>query len=160
MPFFSLPKIISFFVSIFYRKNCENRRFCPPKTLPKSMQKAFEIDVPTNMRFFSDVCLKKPLPQERRPLIFAGRAIVLLAFHTFLHFAFGMHFRFKKPTKNPSKTRSEPLKNRCQKRIVFQHRFFRVSAWILEGLGPPRWSQVGQKGPAKLLGQPFLTLLS
>ena len=33
--------------------------------------------------------------------------------------------------------------NRCRKRIVFQHRFFRVSASILEGLGPPTWNQIG-----------------
>ena len=37
---------------------------------------------------------------------------------------------------------SEPLQNRSQKRVVFQHRFFRVLASISEGLGPPRWSQV------------------
>ena len=36
----------------------------------------------------------------------------------------------------------EPFQNRCRKRVVFQHRFFRVSASILEGLGPPTWSQV------------------
>ena len=42
---------------------------------------------------------------------------------------------WKKPTKNPPKMRSEPFKNRCQKRVAFQHRFFRVSASILQGLG-------------------------
>ena len=56
-----------------------------------------------------------------------------------------MNFRSKKPTKNPSKTRPEPLQNRCWKCVVFQHRFFRVLASILEPLGPPTWSQVGLK---------------
>ena len=51
----------------------------------------------------------------------------------------------KKPTENPSETKSEPSQNQCQKCIVFYHRFFRVSASILEGLGPPTWSQVGLK---------------
>ena len=50
----------------------------------------------------------------------------------------------RKPFKNPSKTRSEPYKNRCKKHIVFQHRLFLVSALILEPVGPPNWSQVVQ----------------
>ena len=37
--------------------------------------------------------------------------------------------------------KAERLKNRCQKRVVFQRRFFRVLASILEPLGP----QVGAK---------------
>ena len=61
-----------------------------------------------------------------------------------------MHFRTKKPTKKPSKTRSEASKNRCQKRLVFQLRFLRLLASILEPLGPPKWSQVGHKGSKKL----------
>ena len=56
-----------------------------------------------------------------------------------------VHFSFQKSSQNPSKTRSEPFKNRCRKRVDFQHRFFEVLASIWEGLGPPRWSQVGQK---------------
>ena len=37
-------------------------------------------------------------------------------------------------------------KNRCRNRVVFEHRFFGVSASILEPLGPPRWSQVRLSG--------------
>ena len=51
-----LPKFISFFASIFYRKNCENHGFWPPKTLPKPSQNPLKIDVPKNMRFFMDFC--------------------------------------------------------------------------------------------------------
>ena len=57
----------------------------------------------------------------RFSLIFAGRAIVLLAFHKIQCFAFGMHFGSEKPTKNPPGTTSEPFRNRCRKRVVFQH---------------------------------------
>ena len=49
----------------------------------------------------------------------------------------------KKPAKNHPKTRSEPFKKRCQKRVVFKHRFFGVSASIWEPLMLPSWSQVG-----------------
>ena len=55
---------------------------------------------------------------------------------------------------------SEPLQNRSQKRVVFQHRFFRVLASISEGLGPPRWSQVGSYSPKKLWGSDFFTILN
>ena len=57
MRFFSLPKIILFFASIFSRKKCKNHGFWPPKTLPKSIQNAFKIDVPQNLHFFSDFLL-------------------------------------------------------------------------------------------------------
>ena len=65
-------------------------------------------------------------------------------------FAIFVNVCLKKRLKNPSKTRPEPFQNRCRKCIVFQHRFFRLSASILEGLGPPRWSQVGSFGSKKL----------
>ena len=53
-----------------------------------------------------------------------------------------MYFSSKKPSKNPSKMRSECLKTQCQKRAFFWHRLFRVLASILEGLQPPSWSQI------------------
>ena len=56
MRFFSLPKIILFFASIFSRKKCKNHGFWPPKTLPKSIQNAFKIDVPKNMDCFEVFC--------------------------------------------------------------------------------------------------------
>ena len=71
------------------------------------------------MRFFNDFGSKKLLLQKGRPLIFAGMASVLLAFHTIQRFAFCVRFGSEKPTKNLSKTKSEPFENRCQKRIEF-----------------------------------------
>ena len=65
-----------------------------------------------------------------------------------------VHFQTKKPTKNLSKTKSEPLQNRRQKHDVFQHRFFEVLDSILEPLGPPRWSRVGHFGAQTLLNKP------
>ena len=70
-----------------------------------------------------------------------------------------MRFWSKKPTKNPSKTTSEPFKNRGRKRVVSQHRFFKVSASILEPLGPPTWSQVGHFGLKTRRRLPVWTVL-
>ena len=100
-------------------KKCENRGFWPPKTLPKPSQNLSKNDVPENMQFFInfcsnfDACCKSQHQKNVRP------RSVLLTFHTIQCIAFCVHFRSKKPTKNPSKTRSEPFKNRCQKRVVF-----------------------------------------
>ena len=105
-----------------------------------------KIEVPKNIRFFIDFCLIFVICCKRQHRKFIGPANVLLAFHTFQFFDFRIHFFSEKPTKNPSKMRSEPFQNRCRKRVVFQHRFFRVSDSILEPLGPPRWSQVGHFG--------------
>ena len=69
-------------------------------------------------------------------------------------------FVAKNLLKNLSKTTSEPFKNRCQKCVVFQHRFFRVSASIFEGLGPPRWSQVGFKSQFPQYSTRFLAILN
>ena len=66
---------------------------------------------------------------------------VLLAFHTIQRVARCMHFWFKKPVKNPSKTMSEPIKNRCKKHIVFHHRVF----WALASIWEPLGLQVGAK---------------
>ena len=113
MRFFCLPKIVLFFASIFSRQNRENQWFWPPKTLPKPFQNPFKIDVPKNMRFFIEFCSKNALLQKCQHQKNMRPRSVLLGFHTFQCFAFGMHFRSKKPTKNPSKTRPEPFKNRC-----------------------------------------------
>ena len=94
------------------------------------------------MRFFVDLCSKKPLSQERRPLIFAGRAIVLLAFHTIQCFAFGMHFRSKKPTENLCKTKLELLKIDTENVLVFYIDFF--ASW------PRFWNLLGLQVGAKL----------
>ena len=145
MRFLSLQKIILFFASIFSRKNRENHGFWPPKTLPKPSQNPFKIDVPKNIRFFIEFCSKNAFLQQRRHRFRIGFSNTFCLSGTFLRIAFRMHFGSKKPTKNQSKTTSEPFKNRCQKCVVFQHRFFRVSASILEPLGPPTWSQVGFK---------------
>ncbi len=140
---FFVTLILYRFLSKKRSQKCENRGFWLPKPNPKPSQNRLKIDVPQNMQFSIDfcsnfdVCSKSQHQKNVRP------RSVLLAFHTIQCFAFCMRFRSKKPTKNLSKTMSEPFQNRCQKRVVSQHRFFRVSASILEGLGPPTWSQVG-----------------
>ena len=92
--------------------------FWPPKTLPKSTQNAFKIDVQKNMHFFIDfcsnlvACCKSQHQKNVRP------RSVLLAFHTIQRFACCMHFWCKKSTKHLPITTSEPYKNQCKKRIV------------------------------------------
>ena len=140
--FVALPECASKTTSKKYRKNCGKHGFWPPKTVPKSIQNAYKIDVSKNMRIFIDFCCFLVACCKSRTSNFMRPRNVLLAFHRTHVFAFGMRFRSKKLTKNPSKTRSESFQNRCLKRVVFQHRFFRVSASILEGLGPPSWNQV------------------
>ena len=135
--FCALPECASRTTSKKHRKNCENHRFWLPKTLPKSIQNASKIDVSKNMRFFMDFCWFLVACCKSRTSNFMRPRNVLLAFHRNQVFAFGIRFRSKKRFKNPSKTRPEPFQNRCQKCAVFQHPFFRVSASIWEGLGPP-----------------------
>ena len=139
-----------------WRKNWKNKRLWLPKTFPKSFQNASENDVPRNIRFFNDFCSKQPLSQERRHRFCIGFSNTFCLSDAFLQIALGMHFWFKKHTKNPSETMSEPSKNRCQKRIVFRHRFFWVLASILEPIiGPPSWSQVGNFRAKNFDGCPF-----
>ena len=113
------------------------RRTWRPKTLPKSFQNASKNAIPTNIRFFSDFDSKKPMSQERRHRFRIGFYNTFGLSDALPHIAFGMDFGSKKPTKNLWKTTPEPFQNRCHKRVVFQHRFFRVSASIWEPLGPP-----------------------
>ena len=107
--FLALPKRLPKFASKKYRKKSENRGFWPPQTLSKSFQNASEIDVPTNMRFFSDFRSKKPLSQERRHRFRIGFSNTFCLSDTFLQIAFGMDFGCKKPIKNLSKTTSGPF---------------------------------------------------
>jgi len=55
--FWSLLIHASKFGSKKHRKTCENRGYWPPKTVPKSVQNAFKIDVPQNKPFFLDFLL-------------------------------------------------------------------------------------------------------
>ena len=123
-------------------KKCENRGFGPPKTLPKSSQNASENDVPTDMGFFIDFCPILDACRKGRPLIFAGRAIVLLAFYTIQGFAFYIHFRSEKPTENPSKMKPEPLKIDAENVLFFNIDFLRFR--------PRFWSLLGLQDGAKL----------
>ena len=55
--FLALPERASKTTSKKHRKKCENQEFWAPKTLPKSIQNAFQIDVPQNLHFFIDFLL-------------------------------------------------------------------------------------------------------
>ena len=114
----------------------------PPQIHPKCLQNR----CPQKHDFFIHFCLKSALLQKCRHRFRIGFYQSEWPSDVFLQVAFCMDFRSKKPTKNLSKTRSEPFQNRCRKRVDFQHRFFKVLASIWEGLEPPRWSQVGHFG--------------
>ena len=136
--FLASSKRASKMTSKKHRKKCENQGFWLPQTVPKSTQNASQNDVPKSMRFFMDfgwhfvACCKGRC--GIRTIIYS----VLLTFHAIQYFACRLHLRSEKLTKNPPKTTSEPFKNRCRKRVVFWHRFFRLSASIWGSLGPPR----------------------
>ena len=85
--------------------------------------------------------------------------LMFLRFLLKTHFCNFRTFFFEKWPKNPSKTKPGRLKNRCQKYVVFRHRFFRVLVSISEPLGPPSWSQVGHFGLKKLGGAPSWAFL-
>ena len=102
-------------------KKLEKSRIWVSQTLPNSCQKPSKINVPKNMRFFTDFCSKNVLLRKRRHQFRIGFYSVFCLSDTFLRFTVRMHFGSEKPTKNTSKMRVEPLKNRCQKRVVFQH---------------------------------------
>ena len=85
-----------------------------------------------------DLCSKNASLHKRRHQFRIVFYSVFCLSDTFLGIAVQMHFRFEKPTKNPSKTRSDTSKNRCWKHFVFQYHFCYVLGSILESLGPPR----------------------
>ena len=117
--FFALPKRAAKLTPQKHRKNCENLGFSWSKTLAKLIQNPFEIDAPKNIQSLIYICLEIPLLQKRRHRFRIGFSNTFCLSGTFLRIAFRMHFGSKKPTKNQSKTTSEPFKNRCQKRVVF-----------------------------------------
>ena len=158
--FFGSSKRASNFASQKHRTNTEHIWFWPPKTVPKTLQNQIKIDVPKNIEIFIDFWSISAPRCKSRTLIFVRMAIVLLGFYTIRAFAFGMRCGRQNHAKNHSKTRSEPFKTRCRKHVDFQRRFSEVLAWIWEGLGLPRWSQVRYFGPPKLLNSSFFTLLS
>ena len=84
-----------------------------PKTRSKSSQNRSPEKHAIFYRFLSNFCylLQALTSKFRRP------SQCFVAFHTFRFFDFRLQFYSKKPTKNPSKTTSEPFKNRCQKCI-------------------------------------------
>ena len=54
--FFRLSNCACKMTSKKHRKKCENQGFWPPKPFPKRGQNPYKIDVPKNMRFFTDFC--------------------------------------------------------------------------------------------------------
>ena len=112
------------------------------------------------MRFFTDFCSKNVLLRKRRHQFRIGFYSVFCLSDTFLRFAVRMHFGSEKPTKNASKMRVEPLKNRCQKRDVFQHWFFRVLASSWRVLAPQDGGKLAPNSIFEFTRLPSLTFLN
>ena len=87
----------------------------PPKTFPKCLQNRN----PKKHAIFHRFLFNFVFCCNRQHQKFIGPANALSAFHTIWLFAFGIRFGSKKPTKNLSKTTSEPFQNQCQKHVVF-----------------------------------------
>ena len=121
----------------------------PPKTLPKTLPNRYSKKHMIFERIFETIFQIQGL-ETLKICVSLRREHDVQGFRTKICFNIFLSLGFENPPQNPCKTRSEPLKNRCRKRVVFEHRFFTVSASILEGLGPPRWSQVGHFGLQKL----------
>ena len=115
-----------------------------PKTIPKTLPNGGSQKHMIFERIFNNI-FQNSKPRNLENINFPRGKSLFLRFSLKSCFCHFRAFSIKNPTPNPSKTKSKPLKNRCQKRIVFRHRFLRLSASILEPLGPPRWSQVGSK---------------
>ena len=62
--FFALPKRAAKTTSKKHRKKCENQEFWSPKTLPKSAQNAFKIDIPKNIKVWGYISV---FPWNRAP---------------------------------------------------------------------------------------------
>ena len=112
------------------------------------------------MRFFTDFCSKNVLLRKRRHQFRIGFYSVFCLSDTFLRFAVRMHFGSEKPTKNTSKMRVEPLKNRCQKRVVFQLWFFRVLASSWKVLAPQDGGKLAPNSIFEFTRLPSLTFLN
>ena len=105
------------------------------------------------MRFFTDFCSIFAACCKSQHRFRIGFYNTKWLSDVFLQVAFCMDLGSKKPSKNLSKTMPGRPKNRSRNRIVFQHRFFRVLASILEPLGPASWSHVGSKSFPKVFPQ-------
>ena len=105
--FFRLPNRAGKMILKKHRKNCENKGFAPPKTLPKSFQKPSKINVPKNVRFFMDLWSKNASLHKRRHQFRIGFYSVFFACRTlFLVPLFACMFDLKNlpkilPKRNP-----------------------------------------------------------
>ena len=116
---------ISIFMGLrphFGRFLASKPRFWLAKTLPKSTQNAFKIEVPKNMQFFSPclaifscICIFDFL----KICILPKKIHYFQGFRSKHAFTISVYFSFKKSFKNQSKIESQRLKNQCQKRAFF-----------------------------------------
>ena len=139
MRFFSLPKIILFFASIFSRKNRENHGFWPPKTIPKPCQNAFKIDVPKNIDFFEVFCYSFcifVILETLKISIFLGKTTIFKVFTKNVFLQFSCIFGPKNLPKTLPKRSPNPSKIDAENVMFFNIDFFgfRPRFWRVLGL--------------------------
>ena len=98
---FALPSRNRNFASKKHRKKCENQWFWLPNPLPKRGQNPFNIDVPKNMRFFTDFCSIFAACCKSQHRFRIGFLQYKMGLGRFLQVAFCMDLGSKKLTKNP-----------------------------------------------------------
>ena len=98
--FLTPPERASKMTSKKHRKNCENRGFWCPKTLPKPSPKPFQIDIPKNTWFLNAFSIPSFKFKVSKPWKYAFRLDGSTIFrdfekNQFLHFS---KFGFRKPS--------------------------------------------------------------
>ena len=91
-------------------KKLEKSRIWVSQTLPKSSQKPSKINVPKNMRFFTDFCSINVLSRKCRHQFRIGFYSVFCLSDTFFRFAVRTRFGSEKPTKTLPERGSSPSK--------------------------------------------------
>ena len=135
MRFFSLPKIILFFVSIFFEKIAKIKDFGSPDPcqnpfkMPSKSMSQKTCDFPL---IFADFWLLVARPE---PQISCAHAVFCGLFTEIKCSLLAYVFNPKNLSKNIPKRSPNPSKIDAKNVLFFQHRFFRVSASILGVLG-------------------------
>ena len=110
-------------------KKMRKYRILTSQNLPQTPSKSSQNRHPKKHRNFHRFSIDFAACCKSQTFIFVRMAIVLLGFYTIHAFAFRMRFRSQNPSKNLAKTRPEPFKNQCRKRVDFlrfRPRFGRV----------------------------------
>ena len=126
-------------------KKVRKSRFSASQKPPKILPKRFRKRCSKKQTIFHRFLLQRASVAKAPTSILYWFLQYKMALGRFSSCCFFHGFGIQKPSKNLLKTMPGRPKNRSRKHVVFEYRFFRILASILEALGPPTWSQVGSK---------------